>query len=167
MRPAKSSQTETLVFSVIVGFGIACLIAALIFGVGFIQKRPRLDREGVEIMALSAALESYKADQGDYPSNAITASLSPKKDFSPHGYIPSSCVLYTTLSGASGGKIYFEFSPSMLATNSVGVVYLVDSYGNSYGYVYPGPKNGAGFYDLWSTKGGTTAAQTNKWVGNW
>lgn len=167
MRPAKSSQTEALVFSLIIGLGIVCVIAAAVFSVDFIQNKAPYPREAAEIAALSAALESYKADRGYYPSNAITASLSPNRDFSPSAYIPGSCVLYKALSGAGGGKVYFEFSRNMLATNSAGEVYVVDPHLNSYGYAYPGAKNGAGFYDLWSTKGGTTAGQTNKWVGNW
>ena len=167
MRPAGPSKTESLTFAVIAGMGVVILMTGLIFSFRYFATTTRHNHEDGEIAALGAALESYKADLGDYPSNAASDRLSPNTDFSPSVYIPSSTILYEALSGVSGGRVYFEFSPAMLATNSVGAVYLVDSFGNSYGYAYPGPKNGTGFYDLWSTKGGTTAAQTNEWVGNW
>ena len=99
---------------------------------------------------MSAALESYKADNGDYPTNSNTNL--------------DSSSLYGVLS-PSTGKVYFEFSKGM--TSSAGIV---DPFGTVYYYQYPGNSNysGTNFFDLYSTAGSSTDP-TNlvKWIKNW
>lgn len=78
------------------------------------------------------------------------------------------------LSGGKDGTIYLEPTKNMLKTNSTGQIYFVDPHGNSYGYSTANLKHlsfsntsGRGFYDLWSTKGGTTERDREKWEKNW
>ena len=126
---------------------IAILAGLILSTAGGIQKKAARDRAAVEIKALEASLESYKADNGDYPTNANTAPA-------------NSDSLYAVLCPSSG-KVYFEFSKGM--TSSTGIV---DPFGTAYKYTYPGDpaRNGTNFFDLYSTAGG---GASNTWIQNW
>lgn len=151
----------TLIELLVVIAIIAILASLVLSTAGFIQKKAARARAEAEIKALESALESYKADNGDYPvgnngnPNTITAVPGENK-----------ATLVTNLMNmSSGSKIYFEFSKNM--TNSQGSA--IDPFGEPYGYYYDGTngglKNGKGFYDLWS-RGGTTS-NSNQIIGNW
>lgn len=142
----------TLIELLVVMAIIAILAALVLSSAGYIQKKGAMSRASAEVTALSAALESYKSDMGDYPrvqnikpddSNSLFMALSPKT-----------------------GKVYFEFPKGM--TNSTGIV---DPFGTLYGYTYPGNTNrsGSNFFDLWSMAGTTSTNATNepKWIKNW
>jgi Tfp pilus assembly protein PilE len=142
------------------------VILAVLFGFflgffGYRQGSHRI-RDEAEMAALSAALESYYADNGRYPSSMATRTLRPEANFPPGNYIAASHTLYQALSNHDG-KVYFEFSKSMLRQDALGNTYIVDPGGNPYGYSTAGTKNNA--YDLWSTRGNLRA--TNGWSGNW
>ena len=141
----------TLVELLIVITVIAILAALVLRTAGFVQEKGARSRAESEIAAISAALESYKADNGDYPiGTASTNSSSTDR------------LLYTNLMPATG-KVYFEFTKGM--TNSSGAV--VDPFGNGYGYQYPGQasRSGTNFFDLWSTA--NKGALSNAWIKNW
>jgi type II secretion system protein G len=154
--PAGFTLLELLVVIAI----IAILAGLILSTAGYIQKKGAMSRAEAEIAALSAALESYKADNGDYPtgtngSPSSTAAPSSGNAFLIDNLMPPS------------GKVYFEFSKGMTNTNR----YVIDPFGEQYGYYYQtnssntaGIMNGAGFYDLWSRSGSTN---TNVWIKNW
>ncbi len=177
---------------------IIAILAALILSVssGVFTKAAR-SRAASEIQAMSTALESYKADNGIYPSTSalttFTTNAYSTTDVSSAGgiYQQSSQVLYQALSGqvnfqdtpVAGTKAYMSFKANQLgntttaagtASSANTATYVKDPWGYSYGYSTTtngavGPYNGSGFFDLWSTGGlkGTTAANTNTWLSNW
>ncbi len=140
----KSTRHEgfTLIELLIVITIIAILAGLILSAAGYAQKKGARSRAEAEIAAVGAALESYKADNGDYPAGT------------------GSSVLITSLMPGSG-KVYHEFKSRF--TNSSG---WLDPYGNTYGYIYTNgsPNNGANNYDLWSTAGG---GAPNTWIKNW
>jgi len=151
-RLSKFPEGFTLVELLIVIAIIAILAALTLNTAGYIQKKAARSRAETEIAALSAALESYKADNGDYPqTNGANASQFLRSSLSP-----------------SSGKVYFEFSKTMgeksgqIDTNGP----IVDPFGENYGYQYPGDANrsGTNFFDLWS-RGAST--KTIQWIKNW
>jgi hypothetical protein len=127
---------------------------------GYVQKKGATSRAEAEIAALSAALESYKADMGDYPG---ATNVSPLTTTTPG---TNNAILRASLM-PSTGKVYFEFPKGMgpsgasLTATNVGVI---DPFGEGYGYRYPGIMNGSNFFDLWSRAGSTN---TNAWIKNW
>lgn len=141
----------TLIELLVVIAIIAILAALVLSTAGYIQKKAARARAESEIAALSTALESYKADNGDYPysSNYPNSGL-------------NSNSFYRALAPASG-KVYFEFNKGM--TSSVGVT---DPFGQAYQYKYPGDANrsGTNFFDLFSF-GGASGSKTNNISNNW
>lgn len=145
----------TLIELLVVMAIIAILAGLILSTAGFIQKKGATSRAEAEVAALSAALESYKADMGDYPigvNGSATVTTAPNS---------GNNFLLTNLMPPTG-KVYFEFSKGM--TNSSGNI--VDPFGEQYGYMYPGNtnRNGTNFFDLWSRAGTTN---TNAWIKNW
>ena len=141
-------------------------------------------REMAEFMALSTALESYKVDHGTYPSDPQTTErLRTNTVYDPVYYVPSSEVLYRALSGnfdgdpattsTLDGKRYYAFTPQMLRITPTGHTYVIDPWGNSYGYstfgaVHPGdPAANNPTFDLWSTRAGRHLKDKSNWVKNW
>lgn len=143
--------------------GVICILAGLVLSAaGYLQKKGARSRTEAEIAALSAALENYKADNGDYPLNTYSSSN-------------NSC-LVTSLMPTNGtaGKIYYDFRTNSLTNSGAFPIYL-DPYGNPYNYVYSATgtnitlgstNNGPDNYDLWSTAGASSTA-TNAWIRNW
>lgn len=149
-RKLKTSSGFTLLELLVVIAIIAILAGLILSTAGYIQKEGARARAKAEVAALEAALESYKADNGDYPAGTNLAGA-------------TTFNLLTNLLPASN-KVYFEL-PNKGMTNSMG--YLTDPFGTTYGYTYPGAtnRNGTNFFDLWSTAGVTT--NTNAWIKNW
>jgi general secretion pathway protein G len=151
----KSAAGFTLIELLVVMAIIAILAGLVLQTAGYVQKKGATSRAEAEIAALSAALESYKADMGDYPAWTNNPGA-------------TNMVVLTNLMpplGATNNKVYFEFNKSM--TNALGIV---DPFGTTYGYQYPGASNrsGANFFDLWSTAGtSTSATNSNRWIKNW
>jgi len=89
---------------------VIAILAGLILSIaGFAQKKAALSRASAEIQAISAACESYKADNGTYPHQLLAQS----------GTIPTtsgtapSDILYPTKTGASlyaAGSVYVNAS---------------------------------------------------------
>src|SRR5260370_15688960 len=141
------SEASFTVIELLVVISIIIILAGLILStVGYVQKKGARSRAEAEIAALSAALESYKADNGIYPRDATkTDQVDPAG--SP---IPTAATqfLYEQLSGnsatnlhpTSGATNYFAFKPQMLSVtmdsmgNLTSVSFIRDPLGNSYGY---------------------------------
>ncbi len=151
MSRKKTPGAFTLIELLVVIAIIAILAALVLNTAGGIQKKAARSRAESEIAALSTALESYKADNGDYPTNANS------------GLATNS--LYGVLSPSNSGKVYFEFNKGM--TSPVGIT---DPFGQAYKYNYPGEpnKSGSNFFDLWSYGGSpATGTDPNLWIKNW
>jgi type II secretory pathway pseudopilin PulG len=150
----------TFIELIIVTAVIIILTGLVLSTVGYVQKKGARARAETEIAAMSAALESYKADNGVYargPTTAMTvgsttipANVTDNLDAKTKGdptntttptYGQTSLYLYTQLSGDLAGnqqassKSYFTFKPQMLAIDTNGYVTAIkDPFGNSYGY---------------------------------
>jgi type II secretory pathway pseudopilin PulG len=157
---------------------IIIVLAGLILStVGYVQKKGARSRAETEIAAMSAALESYKADNGIYPTDSTkTEQVDPAVSPTPAA---ASLYLYEQLSGdtnddrAAEGESYFTFKPGMLlpappSTNPVTA--MRDPFGNPYGYSTARAAGQAYGYnptfDLWSTGGDNTGDQ-RLWIKNW
>jgi len=178
-----SSAAFTLI-EILIVIGIILFLAGLLLAVsGFVQEKGKRSRAEAEIAAMSAALESYKADNGIYPQSTDTNSLDPSST-NPASYVASSKYLYMQLSGdsddnpttssSSDTKNYFGsmLKPNMLTPSPPGAnTSIRDPFGNSYGYSTAKASNPSGTigynptYDLWSTGGSIT--DTSKWIKNW
>lgn len=138
----------TLIELLVVIAIIAILASLVLSAAGFVQKKGARNRAEAEIAALGAALESYKADNGDYPTNSITT---------------ANTNLVSALMPTNGSaKVYFEFKTKFLTNGN-----YLDPFGYNYNYIYTNgsPNNGTNNYDLWSTAGGS--GSTNTWIKNW
>ena len=112
--PATTSAFSLVELLVVIA--IIIILAGLILGtVSYVRKKGARARAETEISAMSAACESYKADNGIYPrdptANTATDKLNSKTDGNPGPtptppgnpsgatYPPASLVLYRALSG--------------------------------------------------------------------
>jgi type II secretory pathway pseudopilin PulG len=177
----------TLIELIVVTAVIIILTGLVLSTVGYVQKKGARARAETEIAAMSAACESYKADNGVYPNYADTNNLDPRASGDPGAtaYRLASLYLYKQLSGDSNAnrsptaKSYMVFNPKMLLpAGGVGTVTAIsDPFGNSYGYSTIQAATGnttTGYnptFDLWSTAGLTTdpptATITQQWIKNW
>jgi type II secretory pathway pseudopilin PulG len=188
LRILKSPQARNLRYTkaftlleLLIVISIIIILAGLtIATMGYVQDKGKRSRAEAEIAAMSAALESYKADNGVYPRTTETdnldartgldagTQLNPKPD-SNSAYIPASLILYKALSGDSNAnhqpsqKSYFAIPRSMLwPRGSASVTALVDPFGNCYGYstaYQADPSKGFNpTFDLWSSAGTGTGA---------
>lgn len=172
---------------------IVILMSLILSVAGFVQDKASRDRARAEIAALSASMESYKADNGIYPMDAASSdTVDPTAGGMPAA--ASSLFLYKELSGDNAGapdfqrtggerdnKVYFEFETKkgMVKRAPDGkVLGLTDPWGNYYGYstiqaaelqktnpasTLPGYNP---TFDLWSTANDATGNK-EKWVTNW
>jgi type II secretory pathway pseudopilin PulG len=153
----------TLIELIVVVAIIVILVGLVLSIVGYVQKKAARARAETEIAAISAACESYKADNGIYPrdtTNNTTDNLAAltdpnyatrnPPDPAPTSYDPANAAysaasfyLYAQLSGNLNGdrstlsqKAYLSFKPNMLLPpGGAGTVTAIkDPFGNSYGY---------------------------------
>src|SRR6184192_2100136 len=109
----------TLIELVVVVGLILVLTGLVLSTVGYARKKSARARAETEIAAMSAACESYKADNGVYPASTPTNSLNAKTNGNPGGtpcpspcpdpngaaaYSETSFFLYTQLSGDTNGN---------------------------------------------------------------
>lgn len=186
--PRSPNRAFTLI-ELLVVISIIIVLAGLVLATsGYVATKGRRSRAEAEIAAISAALESYKADNGVYPNNATTDALKPNTmgDPSQSSYRDASLSLYKLISGDADNdanriaesKSYFTFKPNQLgpATQNQAVTFIKDPFGNSYGYSTvkaAAPTGTDGYnptFDLWST-GGVVSANNppdqNQWIKNW
>jgi type II secretory pathway pseudopilin PulG len=141
----------TLIELIVVTAVIIILTGLVLSTVGYVQKKGARARGETEIAAMSAALESYKADNGVYPRDCPTTNqLNSTNDGNPVDYATACRYMYAELTGDrnfdgstdSGAKSYVTFNPtSMLRADmsqppslSNPVTAVRDPFGNSYGY---------------------------------
>jgi type II secretory pathway pseudopilin PulG len=160
---------------------ILILVGLILVTVGYVKKKGATARAAAEIAALSAALESYKADNGIYPrGNADLSNTTPydtdkldartNLDPSAAVYSAASLFVYEQLAGVTSGsrsaipsgRTYFTFKPNMLfpaPPSTADITAIRDPFGNSYGYSTANqadpvtPKGYNPTFDLWSTAG--------------
>ncbi len=193
MRNRAFTLVELLTVIAIIGV----LASLILMTSGFVQKKAASSRAQAEIQALSAACESYKADNAAYPQPKTQTA--PPTTYTPASYNAQSRALYQAASGdgddallggtvASDGqqdadkKRYMDFKANMLggldANKKVtAAVFVQDPFGYSYGYYVPDPNATPAVpvihnptFDLWSTAGttsATTSANQVKWITNW
>jgi prepilin-type N-terminal cleavage/methylation domain-containing protein len=188
----RGSDGFTLI-ELLVVIAIIIVLAGLVLStVGYVQKKGARSRAETEIAAMSAACESYKADNGIYPQDATTTdTLNARVSGDPTNpsYKQASLYLYTQLSGTNadrslitGARSYFAFKPNQLSPSDQAqpVEFIRDPFGNSYGYSTAqaaNPGGSAGYnptFDLWSTAGLTSNPPgtppdtiTPQWIKNW
>jgi type II secretory pathway pseudopilin PulG len=183
-----SAEGAFTVLELLVVITIIAILAGLILATaGYVEKKGDRSRAESEIAAISAALESYKADNGIYVRNSDTDNLDPINNVNPsatplpNNYTKASLYLYEQLSGDTtgnrqpSGKSYFTFKPNMLLPappSTATVIAIRDPFGNSYGYSTMKASNPTnnGYnptFDLWSTAGGTQSGNVPGWVKNW
>jgi len=162
----KGSQAGFTLVELIIVIAVIGILASLVLSVaGFIQYKGAVSRAEAEIAALSAALESYKADHGEYPTGSVNPASTSVNSILVAALMPLD-------EDANGKKIvpppkvYFEFNKNMLLTNGK-TTNAVDPFGEPYGYQYPGnaSRSGTNFFDLWTRANGKD--DTNKWRRNW
>jgi len=138
----------TLIELLVVVAIIATLASLVLAAASGVQKKGARSRAEAEIAALGAALERYKADNGDFPTNSSGS---------------ANLVAALMNTNTPGARIYFEFKTKFLDANTN----FLDPFGNPYQYVYTNgsPNNGTNNYDLWSTAG--NSGSTNTWIKNW
>lgn len=191
-----TTNAFTLV-EVLIVIAVIIILAGLVLStVGYVQKKGARARAETEISAMSAAIESYKADNAIYPrGNVDLSNTTPydtdredaKADGNPTNYANASLFLYKVLSGDTNanrqidagetGKSYFAFKPNMLSPSDQAqpVQFIRDPFGNSYGYSTANQFNSSNGYnptfDLWSTVGLVTTPPTTtitaQWIKNW
>src|SRR4029077_2374049 len=135
----------TLIELIVVATVIIILTGLVLSTAGYIQEKGARARDETEIAAISAACESYKADNGIYPrdntTNQYTDTLDARQNFDATQpvYQHDSFYLYTQLSGDSSGnrsptgKSYMQFKPNMLYPDdqTQNVQYIRDPFHNS------------------------------------
>jgi prepilin-type N-terminal cleavage/methylation domain-containing protein len=188
------SDSFTLIELLVVMTIIAILAGLVLYAGSAVMNKGMRSRAAAEIQAMSAAAESYKADNGVYPQSdgSLLLTNTPYSSFdgSSIAYQTNSGLLFTALSGqtnytvapVAGTKSYMSFKANQVTTPTSGYTYIRDPWNASYGYSTGSaigaattnyPYNGYGFFDLWST-GGVTLAKyaantslTNAWISNW
>src|SRR5437016_14359234 len=110
----------TLIELVVVSGLILVLTGLVLSTVGYARKKGARARAETEIAAMSAACESYKADNGTYPRNAMTTdTLDARGTINMPNYQAASQYLYGQIAGDpdfdgvpnSNAKSYMQFRP--------------------------------------------------------
>jgi prepilin-type N-terminal cleavage/methylation domain-containing protein len=179
----KAAPDGFTILELLVVLTIIIVLAGLILATsGYVENKGARSRTEVEIAAISAALENYKADNGVYPSNDDAKALDPATT-NPSNYRSSSSYLYSQVTGdddanpatpaSPNAKNYLGsgLRPNMLAPNPPGPnTYLQDPFRNSYGYSTAKAEDPAAAvghnptFDLWSTGNSPNPSQ---WIKNW
>ena len=154
----------TLIELLVVITVIAILAGLVLQGAGYAQKKAARSRAEAEIAALSAALENYKSDNGDYPEGTNGSPDTKTSTGTNNAFLRAALA-------PDSRKVYFEFSKGM-GTNATSISTninqaVLDPFGEGYGYYYTNKtsiKSGTNFFDLWSRAGTTN---TNQWIKNW
>src|SRR5436190_6356511 len=121
-RSSFSARSAFTLIELVVVVGIILILAGLVLSTaGYARKKGARARAETEIAAMSAACESYKSDNGIYPSNLDTNNLDARTNgnSSSPSYNLASLALYNLLFGATNGsrtpdtgaRSYFVFKP--------------------------------------------------------
>src|SRR5436190_10245427 len=83
-RSSFSARSAFTLIELVVVVGIILILAGLVLSTaGYARKKGARARAETEIAAMSAACESYKADNGIYPTNSDTQTLDPTSEVDP------------------------------------------------------------------------------------
>jgi type II secretory pathway pseudopilin PulG len=184
----RGSDAFTLIELLIVIAVIIVLAGLVLSTVGYVQKKGARSRAETEIAAMSAACESYKADNGIYPRSPDTDSLNPTTT-NLVDYKTPCLFMYGALSGDgnfdgtpdTGARSYMTFKPASLLRDDMSsppslsnpVTAIRDPFGNSYGYSTAkaaDPSSAFGYnptFDLWTVADGVAGTDQTKWIKNW
>ena len=182
MRTHRHRSGFTLIELLVVIAIIIILAGVILSTVGYVQKKGARSRAEAEIAAMSAALESYKADNGIYPRDPTATDgvdTSASIDFTK--YQTASQYMYGQLAGDANfdgvadtnSKSYMQFKPNQVGKDANQKIFLRDPFGNSYGYSTikaASPTGTPGYnptFDLWSTGGLTSGGESPQWIKNW
>src|SRR3954447_16527999 len=102
--PRVAPQRAFTLVEMLVVMAVIIVLAGLILGTSsYVQKKGARSRAEAEIAAMSAALESYKADNGIYPRNNDTDTLDARQhlDATKPVYQQATLFLYEQLSGSN------------------------------------------------------------------
>jgi type II secretory pathway pseudopilin PulG len=214
-RPPRSSAFTLI--EMIVVIGVIMILIGMVFG---LSKRTTgnsaKEHARVAIRVLVVALENYKTDNGGYPQDPVKTDALDARDIAASEsagvgskYAGSSLYLYECLSGDTNHNGVIDagetarnyatdfFKPSRLYRSTVNgspasVEYLMDPFGNSYGYSTAGllleqeyrgtlatdpgaprpatnsqgTRGYSSTFDLWSTAG-DTRGDPAKWAKSW
>jgi type II secretory pathway pseudopilin PulG len=166
------------ILELLVVISILVALAALVLATaGYVQKKAARSRAESELAAISAALESYKADNGIYPTDPVaTEQVDPAVSPTPAA---ASHYLYERLSGdldddrVAERQSYFVFKPNQLnpTDQTQHVAFIRDPFGNTYGYSTMRAAGGSAGYnptfDLWSTGSANPIDDQSQWIKNW
>ena len=97
-RPPLQLKAFTLLELLVVITIIIALAGLILATVGYVQKKGARSRAEAEMAGMSAASESYKADNGIYPNTSNTTSFTPS-DTNQANYKAASLDLYKALTG--------------------------------------------------------------------
>jgi type II secretory pathway pseudopilin PulG len=158
---------------------IAVLAGLILATAAYVQENAKRSRAEAEIAAMSAALENYRADNGAYPSDAVTNSFD-VTTANIADYEAPSLKLYEYLTGDTDhdripeAKYYFPFKPNQLSPveQTRPVTSIRDPFGTPYGYSTMKASNSAlnghnPTFDLWSVADGSPGMNETKWIKNW
>jgi type II secretory pathway pseudopilin PulG len=151
---------------------IILILAGLILSISsYVQNKGARARAETEIAAMSAALESYKADNGIYPAytNATGQGHALYQALTGDGDDAIAGTKASTGSASSANKSYMALKPNMQKPNPPdSTTRVVDPWGFDYNYISPGTNNPT--FDLWS-RGPPVASPSptpqTQWVKNW
>lgn len=172
--PETGGRDGFTLLELLVVIAIIAILAALVLSTaGYVQRKGATSRAEAEIAALSAALESYKADMGDYPVGTNGDPASTNTPGTNNAFLRAALSPNGSNALNPLNKVYFEFSkgmgPSGASLTDTNVAVL-DPFGEGYGYYYTpasgpaGKRNGTNFFDLWSR---VSSTNTNAWIKNW
>jgi prepilin-type N-terminal cleavage/methylation domain-containing protein len=152
LRSSKRRAAAFTLIELLVVITIISILAGLVLAaMGGIQKRGARGKAEADIQALSAAIDEFYRDFGQYPqanSNTLFREL-----------LGSNAVI-----NSNSAKVYFEPTPGMIGTNSAGQNFFQDPWGNGYVFITSGPTlRNRGLFDLYSTAGN---ASSNQWIRN-
>src|SRR5438477_7309217 len=167
------AEGAVTIIELLVVIMIILILAGLILSISsYVQNKGARARAETEIAAVSAALESYKADNGIYPAHssstngghALYQALTGDGNDAIGGSIASTGVT------GSAGKSYMSLRPTMQKPNPpTSQTRAVDPWGFDYNYLSPGTNNPT--FDLWSTgppaANGTQNTNSTTFIKNW
>ncbi len=148
---------------------IIAILAGLVIGIASYAQRSAAEKQAkAEIKSMESAIESFKLDNGYYPTSSIARCVAPTDA------VINSWLLYQQIGQGSNpaGKIYFPFSPKQIQVVSTNTFpCIVDPFGNAYGYFcqtasYNSSQTNKVSFDLWSF-GADGVAGTADDINNW
>ena len=173
IRASAFRDSAVTIIELLVVIMIIMILAGLILSISsYVQNKGARARAETEIAAMSAALESYKADNGIYPAHpsssnaghALYQALTGDGNDAIGGNVASTGVT------GSAGKSYMSLRPTMQKPNPpTSQTRTVDPWGFDYNYLSPGTNNPT--FDLWSTgppaANGTQNTNSTTFIKNW